>query len=157
MPKNIFLDTFPTSCTGKAKQDLASETEQCKEWIRECIKAGNKIYVPEISYYEAVRELKRLIATTQIEKLRFFCSSLPDRFIPINSSHIEKSSDLWAISRQNGKQTSSDDSLDGDMILCAQVLSFNLDISDFIVATTNTKHLIDFVPVGLWRSITPGS
>jgi predicted nucleic acid-binding protein len=157
MPKDIFLDTFPTSCAGKAKQDPSSETEQCKEWIRECIKAGHKIYVPEISYYEAVRELKRLNAITQIAKLRFFCSSLPDRFIPINSSHIEKASDLWAISRQNGKQTSSEDSLDGDMILCAQVLSFNLDTSDFIVATTNTKHLIDFVPVGLWRSITPGS
>ena len=157
MPRDIFLDTFPTSCAGKAKGNKTSDTEKCKEWIRDCLFAGHKIYVPEMSYYEAIRELKRLQATVQVAKLRAFCFTLPDRFIPITSNHIEMASDLWAISRQAGKPTASDDALDGDMILCAQVLSFNLPASDFVVASTNTKHLSVFVPAEEWLNIQPGS
>ena len=157
MPKSIFLDTFPLSSVCKIKDDPNSSTEQCQEWIKSCIISGNAIYVPEISYYEVIRELKLVNATRQIERLRLFSFAIHTRFIPISSTHIEEASNLWAVSRKAGRSTSSKDSLDGDVILCAQVLGLSIPSYDFVVATTNPKHLIQFVPAENWFNIVPGT
>jgi hypothetical protein len=43
--------------------------------------------------------------------------------------------------------------LDIDVILAAQVLNAGLPISDFVVATSNVKHLSEFVPSKEWNGI----
>ena len=157
MPRAIFLDTFPLSSVGKVMKTGTSETEKCQSWVLSCLAVGHKIYVPEISYYECIRELKRLNAKVQIAKIKAFCGAVSDRLIPINSSHLELASDFWATARQTGKPTANDQALDGDMILCAQAISLGIPDSDFVIATTNVAHLSPFAPADLWQNITPGS
>lgn len=65
-----------------------------------------------------------------------------------------KAAELWAIVRQKGKPTAVDSSLDGDMILSAQisVLQDKLDEVVF-AATTNVKHLSLFIAAVEWTNL----
>jgi hypothetical protein len=62
---------------------------------------------------------------------------------------------LWGLTRRTGVPTAGDDAVDGDVILCAQVRSLGLDSADYVVATTNTRHLALFVNAVEWQHITP--
>ena len=152
----IILDTFPVSCIGKSRDAHIGETDLCRDWIFSCVAQGNLVYVPEICYYEAIRELERIGATSQIRKLKAFCLAEAYRFIPINSIHIEHAAKLWAQVRNMGKMTSDNKGIDGDMILIAQALSLRIPPSDFVIATTNTDHLEIFAPAEKWTSVAPG-
>jgi len=68
---------------------------------------------------------------------------------------MHQAAQLWATARNTGNQTAEDTALDGDMIVCAQALSLGLPASDYVVATTNTKHLSVFVHAAAWRTIVP--
>ena len=155
--RTIILDTFPLSCVGKSKGKTRTVTDDCREWVLDCIAAGNPIRVPAIAYYEALRELERLGATTQIARLKVFCFTDPDRFIPLDTSLLEDAARLWARSRNVGTPTSSRDSLDGDVIVAAQTQSLLMLSSEYVVATTNVKHLVQFVSAEQWTAIKPGS
>jgi hypothetical protein len=157
MARSIILDTFPLSCVGKPKESTQGEADFCREWVFACVLAGNLIYVPEICYYETLRELERRQAATQIKKLKNFCIAEEYRFIRINSYHLEEAAKLWGQTRNMGKTTSDDKGIDGDMILSAQALSLKIPPSDFVVATTNVDHIGIFIPAEEWRSIAPGS
>jgi predicted nucleic acid-binding protein len=157
MARAIILDSFPLSCMGKSKEKIPTETDFCREWVFSCAASGNKIYVPEICYYETLRELERRFAVVQIQKLRTFCHAEIDRFIPINSQHIDEAARLWGQVRNQGKTTAGNDDLDGDMILIAQALSLNIPVSSLVIATTNVAHIGIFAPAEEWRSIIPGS
>lgn len=132
-------------------------TEACRDWLRECDLAGNSILVPAIAYFEVLRELERLNAHAQIARLKQFCFQEPDRFLPLTTAHLEEAARLWAISRNAGAPTASDTSLDGDLLLCAQVQSLSLASESYVVATTNVRHLAPFVNCDLWSNIIPGS
>lgn len=71
MPRIIVLDTFPLSSTGKREPAAAASPTAlhlCQAWVYDCVAAGNIVMAPAISYYEALRELERLNATTQIAR-----------------------------------------------------------------------------------------
>ena len=51
---------------------------------------------------------------------------------------------------RTGVSTASDDALDGDVILRAQVRSLGVTSADYVVATTNTRHLTLFVNTVEW-------
>jgi predicted nucleic acid-binding protein len=157
MAITIILDTFPVSCTSKPKNTTVTETDICRDWISECSTQGNPIYVPEICYYEALRELERTNATVQIARLKTFCFAIPNRYIPITTNQIEEAAKLWAQVRNMGKTTASNDSIDADMILIVQALSLGLPTSDFVIATTNVKHIGIFAPAQHWKNIIPGA
>lgn len=158
MPRTIVLDTFPLSSIGKREPlpgVVATLSEECHQWIKSCLQAGNEIIVPSLAYYEAMRELKRLDATSQIARITRFCQVVPNRLISVDDSHLEMAATLWSQARKLGKPTASPESLDGDVILVAQVLSRNLLNSQFVVATTNPGHLGLFLPADDWRNIIP--
>ena len=157
MARSILLDTFPVSCIGKPTQQTQKKTDICRDWVFSCVHAGNPLYIPEICYYEALRELERTSSTAQIIRLKAFCLMIPDRYIPLTTLHIEAAARLWAQARNTGKKTSSDDSLDGDMLLLAQALSLNLPATDYVIATTNLAHISLFAPAQDWTTIVPGS
>ena len=158
MPRVIVLDTFPLSSTGKLDPppDVAPTTlDQCHRWVRDCVAAGNRVVVPAISYYEALRELERLNATMQIARLRAFRSAVADRYLSLADAHLDLAARLWAHARNAGRPTASLDALDGDVILAAQELSLGVPTQDLVVATTNVAHLSLFVPADLWNDIAP--
>jgi predicted nucleic acid-binding protein len=150
----IVLDTFPTSSVAKRPGKKPSLSDQCHQWVDDCEVAGHTILVPAICYYEALRELEQRQATNQIERLKDFCL-LAARFIPLATVHLERAAQLWGQARRGGQPTASDSALDADVILAAQVLSLGLPMDDFIVATTNVRHLARFVHCDEWANIKP--
>jgi predicted nucleic acid-binding protein len=157
MPRAIILDTFAVGCVGKSRQIPPGATDLCRDWVFDCVAQGNAVHIPEISYYEALRELERRGATVQIKKLRGFCHAETYRFLAIDSAQIESAARLWAQARNQGLSTASQDSLDGDMILVAQTLSLGFAASDYVIATTNVNHLSPFASADHWKNIAPGS
>ncbi len=73
-------------------------------------------------------------------------------YLPITTAAMRQAAQFWAEARQQGYPTADDKNIDGDMILAAQATT--LGVADFIVATTNIRHLARFVPAGLWQSIS---
>jgi len=110
--------------------------------------------VPAIAYYESLREIERWTATGQGRRLRQYCFQ-PGRFIPLTTAHLDLAAMLWAQARRDGTPTASDSALDGDVILCAQVQSLGASPAEYVVATTNTKHLTRFVHAVEWQNISP--
>ncbi len=149
------MDSFPLSTVGKRSSNPPSVTDLCRKWIGNCLGSGFQIRVPAIVYYETLRELERLDASDQIKRVKVFCFSDSDRFIPLETSHLELAAKLWSQSRKIGKPTSDPHALDGDVILAAQALSMELSPLDYVVATTNPSHLSQFVPCELWENIKP--
>lgn len=159
-PRVIVLDTFPLSCTGKrepAPGIVLTLSEKCHHWIRACDAAGHRIVAPSICYYEVLREMERLGASSQINRIRNFCFATPNRFLSITDEHLESAAKLWAQARNQGTPTASAASLDADVILMAQVQSLGLASAQVVVATTNVGHLSLFVPAQLWMDIIPGT
>ena len=64
-----------------------------------------------------------------------------------------KASQLWAEARNRGKLTANPEALDGDVILAAQALLVAEAGNEVIVATTNVKHLSQFVDAREWHKI----
>jgi predicted nucleic acid-binding protein len=158
MPQVIILDTGPLSnCVVNRMPDAGeplSPSQACRLWLTECENRGATVLVPAIAYYEVLREIERREATAQRQRLQTYCFA-PGRFIPLATAHLESAARLWAQARKTGTPTASDNALDGDTILCAQVLSLNLPDTQYVVATTNPKHLGQFVRVEEWQNINP--
>jgi predicted nucleic acid-binding protein len=150
----IVLDTFPASSTGKRPGKNPTLLDQCHQWIADSEAAGHRVMVPAISYYEALRELERRQATSQIARLRTFCLQ-PRRFIPLTTDHLEIAAQLWGQVRRAGQPTADPQALDGDVILAAQTLSLGVAAPGVIVATTNPAHLIRYVAADFWSNIQP--
>lgn len=157
MARVLILDSGPLSnCvvslgTGPASQ--WTESQRCHHWLRNSEAAGVTIFVPAIAYYEVLREIERRGAQGQRQRLVRFCFQ-PGRPIHLTTTHFEEAARLWAQARNIGIAMTGDASLDADSILCAQVLSLQLPPTDYVVATTNPKHLTRFVAAEDWQSIT---
>ncbi|RYX85098.1 hypothetical protein EON83_07575 [bacterium] len=160
MPRVIVLDTFPLSCAGKRIPSPGASltlSEECHQWLRACVTAGNQIIAPAICYYEVMREMERLGANSQINRIRQFCFTTSGRFLSITDGHLESAAKLWALARNQGTPTASAEALDGDVILAAQMQSLGLLKAQAVLATTNVGHLSLFVNAQLWTEISPGS
>lgn len=155
MARVIVLDSFPLSTIGKNRTSLPSVTDHCRQWIMNCIAVGNSIRIPAIIYYETLRELERLKATSQIQRLKAFCFSDTERFLLLETIHLEAAAKLWADSRNAGLPTADPQALDADVILAAQALSLGIAKPGLIVATTNPSHISRYVAADLWTNIKP--
>jgi hypothetical protein len=158
MPGIIVLDTGPLSnCVlpiVAGPGTVPTLSGACRQWLIACERAGATMLVPAIAYYEVLREIERRTATAQRRRLRQYCFQ-PGRFIPLTTAQLELAADLWGRARRTGLSTAGDVALDADVILCAQVLGLGLASTDYVVATTNTRHLARFVHAVEWQQITP--
>lgn len=158
MPRVIVLDTFPLSSTAKQGSPdgmPATTLDLCRQWVLDCVGAGNRVVAPAIGYFEVLRELERLNAATQITRLRAFCQAGPGRYLSITDAHLDVAAKLGARARNDGTPTASMDALDVDVILAAQALSLGSAAASVVVATTNVAHLALFVPAASWTDIAP--
>lgn len=157
MPRVLVLDSFPLSCVGKRQSATRTATDLCRDWVLACLRAGHRVHVPAICYYETLRELERLNAGAQIARLQAFTFAEENRFLPLQTAHLEAGARLWAQARRTGQPTSAEKALDGDVLLAAQAQSLSLNPQQYVVATANVKHLARFVPAEQWTNIAPGS
>jgi len=148
----IVLDTGVLSLVVD-KPGKSPTVSDAQNWLKEALSAGITIYIPEICDYELRRELIRAGKTSSLRRLDILTNGA--EYIAITTLALREAAQLWATTRNKGNSTAEDTALDGDVILCAQAQSLNFAITDYVVATTNTKHLQWFVPADEWRNIVP--
>jgi predicted nucleic acid-binding protein len=145
--RNIVLDAGPLSLLASPRKKAASV--ECWDWLEGHIAAGASIFVPEIADCEVRRELIRAEKTKSIRALDEMTNVAT--FVPISTTSMRLAADFWARLRRAGLPTAGDNSIDADCILAAQVAA----LPDFIVATTNVRHIVRLVPAAEWESILP--
>jgi hypothetical protein len=126
-----------------------------KQWAVEMHAAGHTFAIPAIADYETRRELLRGGSAQSLIVYDAFCHASQSIYLSINDAVLLRAAELWAQVRNMGKPTTSDKALDGDVILCAQVIEAGYMKGSYVVATTNTKHLTLFVDAAEWQAIKP--
>jgi predicted nucleic acid-binding protein len=113
----IALDTPIIGIVTNPKS--SPESFACTAWLKTKLSNDDAIFIPEICDYEIRRELIRANKIRGLTRLDAFKNSL--NYLPITTDSMLKAAEFWATARQKGKPTAPDLSLDGDMILSAQV------------------------------------
>ena len=149
MNRVIVLDTGPLGLVTNPR--LSAESVACAQWLQTQITVGSRVLIPEIADYEVRRELLRASKSKGVARLDDLAKVL--EYLPITTTVMRQSAQLWAQARQQGQPTAGDKTIDGDMILVAQTMS--LAIPDVVIATTNVGHLSRFVESELWQTISP--
>ena len=101
------------------------------------------VYVPEIVDFEVRRKLLHMKSAGAVVRLDNLHAVFT--YIKINTPIMRAAAELWAKARLRGQATAGETSLDADVVLAAQALSVG-----GTVATTNSKHLAQFVAVQDW-------
>ena len=151
MRRVIVLDSAPL---GLLVHTTASKAvHNCRKWLAGHLSAGTRVVPPEIIDYEIRRELIRANLSAAIAALDAFNGAEPARFLTLTSHDLRRAAELWARARNQGIPTADRFALDIDVILSAQALGLGLPASDFVVATSNVRHLSRFVPAQEWQNI----
>ena len=151
MSRFIVLDSGPLGLLTHPQR--SAEVVAITEWLSRSILGGSRVMVPAIVYYELKRELLRAKKTFGIARLDAFVAATPGRYLPLSDEALRLAADLWATSRQQGQPTADPRALDIDVIIAAQARTFGPAPSDVTVATTNTKHLSQFITAKNWEEI----
>lgn len=150
MRKVLFLDSGPLGLLTHPQR--SAEVLAVAEWLSRCLQSGSQVIVPAIVYYELKRELLRAKKDFGIARLDAFVAASPERYLPLSDEALRLAADLWARSRHEGQPTADPKALDIDVILAAQALSF-VAAPEVTAATTNPRHLAQFVPAKNWTEI----
>lgn len=153
MSQILFLDSGPLGLITHPQS--SAEVIAVADWLSRCLLGGSRVIVPAIVYYEIKRELLRARKTLGLARLDSFVNANPGRYLPLTDEALRLAADLWAEARQQGRLTADSKALDIDVILAAQVLSFGGHPYETVVATTNPKHLSQFVTARYWTEIPP--
>jgi hypothetical protein len=76
-------------------------------------------------------------------------------YLPLTTQNMQHAAALWAQARKAGVATADQHALDGDVIVCAQALVLGLAPTDYVIATSNVKHISRFATADEWRNIMP--
>ena len=144
----IVLDT---GVLGQITNPRASGERPPVRWLLQHLEAGSQVVVPEIVDYELRRELLRGGLQRSLARLEEFSSTVT--YLPITTPAMRLAAQFWAEARNRGRPAAPDLALDGDMILAAQARLLSDDVPLVVVATTNVRHLADFVDARLWDAI----
>jgi predicted nucleic acid-binding protein len=145
----ILLDSTPVGLiTNPKATPLAIE---CQQWLGSLIDRQYHVVLPEIIDYEVRRELLRANKLNSICRLNALKSELT--YLPITTEVMLKAAEMWAQVRQQGKPTADNQALDGDVILAAQALLLARQEFPYVIATSNTKHLLLFAEAKNWQEI----
>ena len=143
----IVLDTGPLGLVTNPK--LSEPAVKCSNWLQGQLGAGVRVAIPEIADYELRRELIRANKKKGLIKLDALTEVL--EYLPITTLAMRQAAIYWAMARQQGKPTAKDNTIDGDMILAAQVHA--LGDPTAVIATTNVGHLGRFTSASCWHEI----
>lgn len=149
MSNIIVLDAGPLGLVTYPSKK--SKYTDCRQWLEELLIRGTDIRIPEIVDYEVRRGFLRIRETIGVQRLDDLQLLLP--YLPITTSDMQRAAALWAQLRQAGLATASDEALDGDVILAAQVMSLTEQGHTVRVATSNKKHIERLVDAELWQNI----
>jgi predicted nucleic acid-binding protein len=147
----VFLDSGPLSLLTHPHRTVAPVAIEA--WLLRCLLEGRQVIVPAIVYYELRRELLRANKTLGMKRLDDFVNANPSRYLALTDRALRLASELWAQSRRTGRPTASPHALDIDVLIAAQALALGASPSELVIATTNRKHLSQFVDARDWTEI----
>ena len=153
MSRFLVLDSGPLGLLTHPQRN--AEVIAITEWLSRCLMSGHRVMIPAIVYYELKRELIRAGKNLSVARLEAFASSTPGRYLPLSDEALRLAAEHWAKARQQGRPTADTKDLDVDVILAAQALSFGPAPSDVVIATSNAKHLAQFISAQNWSEILP--
>lgn len=153
VPAVVVLDETPLSLLTQ-QRGASGDVNRCRDWVAALIRTGRSVLVPAIADYELRRELVRARKMTSLQRLDDFRAADPQRYLSLTRDVLHRACELWARARQQGRPTSAAAALDGDVIIAAQAEALGYPASDYVVATSNPKHLSLFVPARAWRDLT---
>lgn len=130
------------------------EAARCDQWLQSLLGRGIGVVVPEIADFEVRRELLRLRKSSGVRRLDELTTRQGITLLPIRSDAMRLAAAYWATARQAGRPTADPHALDCDVVLAAQARVLGFPDDEFIVATTNRRHLGQFVPAAEWWTIT---
>lgn len=151
----VALDTGVLGFLTHPEPRRSPEALRCLEWLQGLIAREAVILLPEIADYEERREYLRRGSGRSLAKL----DALKEihAYLPLSTSTMQSAAALWARLRQEGNVTADPKELDGDVILCAQVIEEmqrrGFTLRDVVMATTNVGHLSWMLPADLWKNI----
>lgn len=146
----ILLDTGIVGIVTNPKVS-SFEAKNCKQWFKRLLNRGEEFILPEIVDYELRRELLRANKSQGLKRLDELKQIIT--YLPLNTEVILLAAQFWANTRNQGKPTADNQSLDGDVILAAQAKYEELKGYSVVIVTTNTKHLSLFVDARQWQDI----
>ncbi|WP_446348237.1 nucleic acid-binding protein [Coleofasciculus chthonoplastes] len=149
MSRVVLLDSGPLGMVTNPRATPISL--ECQLWFDSLESRGYEAMLPEIADYEVRRELLRVGKVASIRRLDQLKAAITYR--PITTAVMLKAAELWAEARRRGKPTADSKALDGDVILAAQAILVEEEGNEVIVATTNVRHLSEFVDAREWRLI----
>jgi predicted nucleic acid-binding protein len=126
--------------------------DECNQWMRGLLARGIRVVLPEIADYEVRRELLRARKTTGIAELDQLKTTL--EYAPLTTAAMLMAAEFWAEARRRGRPTTDPHALDGDVILAGQTVTLTAPDEQRVVATTNPRHLAQFVDARDWRGIS---
>lgn len=147
----IILDTGPLGLITNPKKNKSQL--ECLKWFMQIVSNGAKVTTSEICDYELRRELIRGKKIEGLKKLDQFKESFG--CIPVTTDVLIKAAELWAWARETNQGTAHDESIDFDVILCAQsILLSELSGKSAVIVTTNVRHIDRYVPSLRWEEAT---
>jgi predicted nucleic acid-binding protein len=148
----IMLDAGPVGMLSNASGD--EENARCQAWFARLPLDRVLPVVPEIADYEVRRELLRARKTTGLAHLDALTSTVT--YLSIDTATMRRAAELWARARQRGRPKADPHALDADVILAAQAQLLGEATGDeVVVATTNIRHLAQFVDARRWQEVEP--
>jgi len=143
----VLLDAGPLGLATNPRQ--SPQAVACAEWLEALASAGTRLVIPEIADYEVRRELLRANRGSGLQRLDALIGAV--EYLPLTTAAMRQAAVYWALARQQGQPTAGDRTIDGDMILAGQAST--LGTPDFVVATTNVRHLVRFVAAEVWPNV----
>lgn len=139
----VVLDAGPLSKIAHPRR-----FDRITAWFERVVMAGYQVVIAGITDYEVRRGLLRIPAHRQLRELDILKQDA--LYVPITDAAMQTAARVWAEARRAGRPFTSDDRLDGDAILVAQVRALG-DLSGVVVVTENVRHLAPFVPAVHWE------
>lgn len=122
-----------------------------RAWFDLLLASGRDVVLPEIVDYEVRRSLLTLgHGERRWAAYEAILGAL--LYAPLTTAVMRRAASVWAEARQSGRPFASDERLDGDSILIAQVQSLG-NPGRTLVATTNIRHIGLFVPAAPWEEV----
>lgn len=82
----LFLDSGPLGLITQPQR--SHEVIAITDWLKDCLRAGARVLVPAIVYYEIKRELLRANKANGIARLDAFVNADPDRYVPLTDDAL---------------------------------------------------------------------
>src|SRR5688572_2437138 len=120
-------------------------------WMDTGLARGIEFVVSEATDFEVRRELVRAKLDLSLARLDRIVKTT--RTAPVTRDIWLAGASLWAEARNRGRPTAGPQTLDIDVLLAATALSLQGE-GDVVIATTNVRHLAQFVDARLWSEIS---